>query len=516
MYKYDMLDLTPILKLYSHYRLNQQKKINTFVQQEKELFSLLLKAKDTKFGKDHGFSSIKSILDYQRNVPLRKYEDFWQEYWKPCFPILNNCTWPGLVKKFPVTSGTTSGTTKYIPLTAEMEKSNTKSAFDLLAYHIDNYKNSSLLSGKNFFLGGSTNFVKEAPNVVSGDLSGMVAKNIPFFIKPFYFPPEELALISNWEEKIAVFAEKSLNENIKLISGVPAWMLLFFDKLFELRPEAERKLQNIFPNLEVIVHGGVNFAPYLKQFQQLIIGSKVQFREVYPASEGFLAIGDKGYNEGLRLNIDNGIFYEFIPVEELDSKNPTRHWIATVEKDVNYAIVLTTCAGLWSYIIGDTIKFVDTANPKILITGRTSYSLSAFGEHLIAEEIDDGITTAANDINLSVPDYSVGPIFPSSEKELGGHLYFVEFKERLPIDEEIKRFSQILDRRLCERNEDYKAHRADGFGLNPPSVIALPAGTFANWMKSRGKLGGQNKVPRIITDLELFKNLQKFCKDSNE
>lgn len=504
------MNFTFLLKAYAKYRNNQLSKINPVQKQEEELLKLINSARKTKFGRDHNFESITSIEDYQSKVPPRKYEDFWKEYWQKEFPKITNCTWPGTIPYFPVTSGTTSGTTKYIPLTKEMEKSNTKAALDILVHHVNNYPNSKLLAGKNFFLGGSTTLIEEEKNIYSGDLSGMVAKNLPWYVKPFYFPPKELSLIDDWEEKINVFAKESLKEKISLISGVPAWMLIYFDKLFELKPEANRNLNNIFENLEILIHGGVNFAPYEKQFRKLIDEEKTQLREVYPASEGFIAIADRNYGEGLKLNIDNGIFYEFIPLDELKSENPTRHWIGNVQKDINYAIALTTCSGIWSYIIGDTVKFVDTENPRILITGRTSYTLSAFGEHLIADEIEDAVSTASNDINYSVKDYSVGAVFPKDESDLGGHLYIVEFGEKNPSAIEIERFSNILDRKLCERNEDYKAHRADGYGLKKPEIIPVESGYFADWMKSRGKLGGQHKVPRIITNQELFHNLKAF------
>jgi hypothetical protein len=322
-----------------------------------------------------------------------------------------------------------------------------------------------------------------------------------------YFPPADLALIKNWEEKVNTLAELSLTQDIRMISGVPAWMLIFFDKLNSLRPEARGKLGAIYENLEMVVHGGVNFAPYIDRFRSILEGSKAELREVYPASEGFLAIGDRGYGDGLRMNLDHGIFYEFIPLDELDSTKPTRHWISNVEREVNYAVVMTTCAGLWSYVIGDTVRFVDTETPRILVTGRTSYYLSAFGEHLIAEEIEDGVSTAAHETACEVSDFTVGPVFPEQSGELGGHLYIVEFAKERPSPEILSRFESILDSRLCVRNEDYESHRSGGFGLKAPKVIPVPAGFFAEWMRSRGKLGGQNKVPRIITNREMLADI---------
>lgn len=358
-------------------------------------------------------------------------------------------------------------------------------------------------------LGGSTELVEMQPGIFSGDLSGIAVKTMPWWARRRYFPPEELALLKNWEEKIERFSQESLAANIRMISGVPSWMLIFFKRLFELRPAAQGRLAGVYPNLELVTHGGVQFSPYLEQFKSLLSGSHAELREVYPASEGFIAVADRGYGEGLRLMLDNEIFFEFVPVEELDKSEPIRHHIGEIEVGVNYAVVMTTCAGLWSYIIGDTVKFVDRNPPRLLVSGRTSYYLSAFGEHLIAEEIDDGVSTAATAAGITVTDYSVGALYPKHPGELGGHLFIIEASAELR-GESLNSFVTTLDARLQKRNEDYEAHRARGFGLNPPKVFFVPPGTFAAWMKSRGKLGGQNKVPRIMTNRELFDGLRSF------
>lgn len=502
-----MLNLTPAFNIYARRRLRYLSKLDNKLCQQQQLFKLLKIAKATSFGIDHKFSKINSILDYQNQVPLRKYEDIWNEYWKKEFPVITNCSWPDTISFFCVSSGTSSGTTKYLPYTKEMSRSNTKAGLDILVHHTNNKPDSKILGGLNFMLGGSTVFKEEHPGIFSGDLSGIAAKQMPWWIRPRYFPPAELAMISDWEKKIQIFAEESFKKDIRMISGVPSWLLIFIDKLQELRPNLPRKLKSYFPNLELVIHGGVNFSPYINQFRELLEGSNVDLREVYPASEGFIAIGDGGYGEGLRLITDHGIFYEFVPVDELDSKNPTRHWVGNVETGVNYAIVLTTCAGLFSYIIGDTVRFVSLSPLKLLITGRTSYSLSAFGEHLIAEEVEDAVSNALNILQLSAADYCVGAIYPEKAGDLGGHRYFIEVNKGETNDESQKKLSQLIDQRLSERNEDYHAHRAEGFGLNAPEVVIVPAGFFAGWMKSRGKLGGQNKVPRLISNPELFKDI---------
>jgi len=505
-----MLDATPLLRLYSRWRNEQLQSQNPADVQRSQLLSLVKRAKETRFGVDHSFASIRSLEEYQQRVPLRRYEQFWEEYWKGTFPVLSGCTWPGTIRFFPVSSGTSSGTTKYIPCSGEMMRSNTKAAIDLLVHHVTNRPRSSLLGGQRCMLGGSTDLTEPSPGIFFGDLSGIAVKNLPWWLRSRYFPPASLALIKNWEEKVDTLAKLSLDQDIRMISGVPAWLLIFFDKLASLRPEAAGNICKIYENLEMVVHGGVNFAPYVDRFRDVLAGGTAELREVYPASEGFIAIADRGYGDGLRLNLDHGIFYEFVPLEELDSQSPSRHWIGNVQPDINYAVVMTTCAGLWSYVIGDTVRFVDTATPRVLVTGRTSYYLSAFGEHLIAEEVEDGVVTAAKAIGAEVADFTVGPIFPERPGDLGGHIYIVEFRGEVPAAGRIASFSEALDRKLCQRNEDYESHRSGGYGLKAPAVVPVPDGCFAAWMKHRGKLGGQNKVPRIITSRELLADLRSF------
>lgn len=506
-----MFNATPLLRLYSNYRLARLSSENVLLSQEKVLRSLLFRASSTKFGIDHGFSKITSIVEYQEAVPLRSYDDFWKEYWQPEFPNLVDCTWVGKIPYFTVSSGTTTGVTKYIPYTSEMISANTTGGLNLLVHHLGNRPNSKIFGGKNFFLGGSTDLKQEAPGVMSGDLSGIVTRTIPWWARERYFPSIEEATLSNWEKKIAYFTEASLKEDIRLLGGVPSWMLIFFDKLKEMT--GKERLVDFYPNLELIVHGGVKFDPYRKLFTELLEGSHAETREVYPASEGFIAIQDQGYDQGLRLLTDNQIFFEFVPVEELEAENPTRHWVGNIQKDINYAVVMSTAAGLWSYIIGDTVKFVDTQPPRLLITGRTAYNLSAFGEHLIQEELDAGISAAADAINVSVTDFSVAPVFPKSSNDLGGHKYIVECLNVVPDAKQVELFKEALDKKLIQLNEDYEAHRAKGYGLKSPDVEFVNPGAFAAWMKSRGKLGGQNKVPRVILKQELFSDLEHFVSE---
>lgn len=503
-------DGTPLLRIFSRLRAHRLASQDAPAEQRWQLRRLLSKAKDTRFGRDHGFARIRSVEDYQRAVPLRRWEDLWRDYWQAAFPRLVDCTWPGTVPFFAQTSGTTTGVTKYIPCTREMINSNRRATMDVVTHHIFNRPQSALFAGRNFMLGGSTALAELAPGIWSGDLSGIAGKTVPLWARPFYFPPRELESITDWEEKIAAFAPASLQVDIRTLGGTPSWLLLFLEKLAALDPRAGRRLASFYPNLELLVHGGVSFAPYRAAFAEWLQGSHAETREVYPASEGFIAVADRGDGEGLRLICDTGLFFEFVPVEELGDTAPTRHWVGNIELGVNYAIVVSTCAGLWSYVIGDTVRFVERDPPRLLITGRTSYSLSAFGEHLIGEELERGVAEAAAAIGSGVADWSAGALYPQRSDELGGHLFIIEFTGGAPEPELLDRFAQVLDQTLAELNEDYKVHRTNGFGMSAPVVHPASPGTFAAWMKRRGKLGGQNKVPRIITDQALLDDLRDF------
>lgn len=507
-----MLDATPLLRLYAARRMKRLRRQDPVRVQHDQLLRLARRARRTRFAADHDLASIRTVADYQARVPLRRYEDFWDAYWKDAFPRLTDCTWPGTIPYFAVTSGTTTGITKYIPLSREMMRSNVRAGIDLLVHHVVSRPHSRLMGGRNFMLGGSTDLTAEAPGIHSGDLSGIAARELPRWAGARYFPPLELALIADWEVKMDVLARRALDADIRSISGTPSWLLIFFDRLAALRPGGGGRIADYFPDLELLVHGGVNFEPYRRRFEALIEGSHAELREVYPASEGFMAVADRGYGDGLRLVLDNGLFFEFVPVAELDSPAPSRHWLADVETGIDYAVALTTCAGLWSYIVGDTVRFVDLDPPRLLVTGRTSYMLSAFGEHLIDEEIEESIAAAAESIGAMISDYSVGALFPEGEGALGGHVYVVEFAEPVAGAERLAAFARDLDARLSTTNDDYRAHRAGGTGMNPPVIEPVRPGAFAAWMKSRGQLGGQHKVPRIINDQDLLANLRAFCR----
>jgi hypothetical protein len=505
-----MLDATPLLRLYAARRRRQLERRNAVETQRRQLLSLLARARDTRFGMDHRFFAVSTVERYQKHVPPRRHDAFWRDYWQPPFPSLTDITWPGTIPYFAVSSGTTTGVTKYIPCSPEMVAANRRAALDILVHHLSHRPGSRVLGGRNFMLGGSTELVDLAPGIQSGDLSGIAAKTVPWWARPRYFPPPDLETIADWEAKIARLAPESLKRDIRTIAGTPSWLFLFFEKLAEMKPGSTGRIADFYPNLELLIHGGVNFAPYRSTFASLLEGSRAETREVYAASEGFIAVADRGDGEGLRLIVDNGLFFEFIPVEDIDSATPTRHWLANAETGVNYALLLTTCAGLWSYVVGDTVRLVERDPPRVLVTGRVSQTLSAFGEHLIGEEIEEAVTAAAAAIDAGVTDYSAGPVFAGTDGGVGGHLYIVEFAGEVPSTPRMEAFARVLDERLAAANEDYAVHRAGGYGLRPPRAHPVAPGTFAAWMKIRGQLGGQHKVPRVINDPDLFDALRRY------
>lgn len=500
-----MIDATPLLRLYARRRGQRLAVLDPAAAQQQQLLAILRTARDTRFGSDHGFARIAGIAEFQRSVPLRRYEDFWRDYWRPEFPRLRNISWPGLIPYFAVTSGTTTGDNKYIPVSRAIVAANRRAVLDMFCFHLAARPHSKVLGGRNFMIGGSTDLVPQARGVYSGDLSGIAANEVPWWARPLYFPPRNLALIPDWDRKIDALAQASLQTDIRTISGTPSWVLPFFARLAELRPNLSRSTESWYPNLELFIHGGVNYAPYRAQFNALV-PRHVDQREVYPASEGFIAIADRSYGEGLRLIIDNGLFFEFVPVDEVATRQPSRHWLGTIELGVNYAVVLSNNAGLFSYVLGDTVRFVERHPPRLLITGRLSYMLSAFGEHLIGEEIDRAIVQAAGTIGTSVSEYTVAPVFPAGPQDRAGHRFVVEFTA--PVAEAaFAAFAGALDAALSVQNADYAAHRQM---MRPPEVVAMPHGGFAEWMRQRGRLGGQNKVPRVIADPGLFGDLERF------
>ena len=476
----------------AHRRVRDYDALDVPRVQEDTLLDLVRKAAATRFGRDHGFDAIRTVDDYQRRVPVRDYEKFWTEYWQAPYPTLAGVTWPTAIPYYALSSGTTSGTTKYVPVSREMVASNKRAAYTTLSLFRHAHPRAKVLTGKFFFLGGSTDLRAQADGSFAGDLSGIAAKEVMDLERPFTFPPLELSLVTDWELKLQLLAERSLTEPITAISGVPSWMLKVFDVV--KRISGKSTLAEAWPQLRLVIHGGTLFDPYRETFRQAIGDDRVKTCEVYPCSEGFIASEDPRHGL-LRVVPDHGIFFEFVPVGELDSPDPTRHTLATVQLGVQYAVLVTTCAGLWSYLVGDTVTFECQSPPLIRFTGRTKYFLSAFGEHLIQEEIDKAVAHAAKACGVLTEDHHVGPVFPTDPAKPGHHLYLVEF--RGPPPARLDDFVAKLDAELVRLNEDYAAHRVGDLTMLKPEVRVVPPGGFGAWMASRGKSGGQHKVPRM-------------------
>jgi hypothetical protein len=503
-----VFDATPLLRAFARYRLNGLHTFDAATIQRRTLRKLVHRARNTRFGHDHGFSRIGDVADFQYRVPLRDFEEFWSGYWAGSFPNLVDVTWPGHIPYFALTSGTSSGRSKYIPVSREMLRSNRRAAVDIYAFHLRANPESRLLAGKSMMLSGSTQLTEEAPGVSSGDLSGIMAASVPWYARSRFFPPPDIGRIQDWEEKMALIAARSRQETIRVVGGTTSWLVLFLDQV--LKNARGARLVDVYPDLDLLVHGGVSFEPYRTHVERLCAGMSTDVREVYPASEGFIAIADAGPDDGLRLCLDHGIFFEFVPVTDLESTAPRRYWIDDIEEGVDYAIAVTTCAGLWSYLVGDTVRFVDRANARIVVTGRTAQMLSAFGEHVIVSELDRAISAACRATECAVVDYAVGAVFPRDGHAKGHHVVVAEFESRQPDPD---RFTALVDAALQEENDDYRAHRSGDFGVGRPQLVVGASGMFRSWMTARGKLGGQNKVPRILTDPQLLAELRTFAED---
>ncbi|MBY0515223.1 MAG: GH3 auxin-responsive promoter family protein [Gemmataceae bacterium] len=490
-----------VLVQYAHTRTRALDRMDAGKVQHATLLRLVRHARNTKFGRDHDFARIHSVADFQARVPIREYEWFWEHYWKAAFPRIDDLTWPGRVPYFALSSGTTSGATKYVPVSWEMVRSNKKTAFTTVAFVRHVRPHAKLFTGKFFFLGGSTDLRKQDNGSLAGDLSGIASKELAEFLRPYTFPPFEVTLMTNWEQKVQRFAELSANEPITAVSGIPAWLMTLFNRLKGVT--GKKTIAEVWPDLRLVIHGGTKFDPYREVFRQEIGSDDVTFCEVYPSSEGFVATEDPRYGM-LRVIPDHDVFFEFVPVDQLGRDRPDRHTLADVEVGVQYALVNTSCAGLWSYLIGDTVAFERRDPPLIRFTGRTKYFLSAFGEHLISEEVEKAVARAATLAGVHALDFHVGPSFPANPQEPGRHLYLVEFADAVP---DLAGFAAEVDAELCRANEDYVAHRLGDLTMLVPEVRAVRRGGFEEWMKARGKFGGQNKVPRMDNGGKLTRDM---------
>ncbi|TVR70101.1 MAG: hypothetical protein EA408_11710 [Marinilabiliales bacterium] len=472
--------------------------------QRETLVKLLRAAAGTEFGKKHDFKSIDSEEQFKSRLALGSYDDV-----RPYIDRLRNgeenILWPGVIRWFAKSSGTTSDKSKFIPVSDEaLEDCHFRGPRDVLAIYTKNNPETIIFSGKGLTIGGSHQVNNFNSQSYYGDLSAILIENAPFWVSFIRTPQTKIALLDKWEEKLEKAYEDTLYENVTSMSGVPSWNLVFLK--YVLEKSGKSNLLEIWPNLELFIHGGISFLPYREQFEKLIPSPSMNYLETYNASEGFFAIQDEPYRDDMLLMLDYGVYYEFIPMEELDNENPRTLAIGEVEKNRNYALVISTNGGLWRYIIGDTIIFTSLYPHKIKVSGRTKHYINAFGEELIIDNAENALRIACKKTGAVISDYTAGPVFMSDTSK-GAHEWLIEFEVE---PENMEYFTAMLDNALQSLNSDYEAKRYKDITLDPPLIHSVKRGLFYEWLKKKGKLGGQNKVPRLANNRQYLDELLKI------
>ncbi len=468
--------------------------------QEELLHNLLLKAKSTEIGIQYDFGSIKSYREFTERVPITTYEEN-EARIERARRGESNIFWPKPIKWFAKSSGTTNAKSKFIPVSQEsLENCHYAASKDLLCMYLNNNPDSQLFLGKGLRLGGSKELYEEN-GTVFGDLSAILIDNMPFWAEFSSTPSNEISLMANWEVKMQAIVNETIKENVTSLAGVPSWMLVLLNNVME--STGAKDLFEIWPNLEVYFHGGVSFEPYLDQYRKLLPRDDFKYYEIYNASEGFFAIQDQNHSNDLLLMLDYGIFYEFIPMSTYGTPEQKVIPLSEVEKDENYAIVISTNAGLWRYKIGDTVRFTSVSPYRIRITGRTKHHINVFGEELIIENAETALRKVSKLTQTEIVDYTVAPIFMKG-REKGAHEWIIEFKTP-PKD--FDNFTKLLDKSLQEVNSDYEAKRFNNTTLNAPKVHCGRERLFYDWLKKNNKLGGQHKVPRLSNSREYIEEL---------
>lgn len=475
--------------------------INYPIEVQSELRqSLVETAKNTEFGIKHNFSDIKSYQDFKTAIPLHDYEDL-ASYINKMRAGEQNILWPTEIKWFAKSSGTTNDKSKYIPVSKEsLEDCHYKGGKDLLSIYCNNFAAKNIFEGKSLMLGGTHQMSPLSDSMHEGDLSAIIMENLPFWVQLQRSPDMEIAKMTEWETKIDKMADQAIEEDISSMSGVPSWALVFAKRVLE--KTGKSNLHEVWPNFELYMHGGVSFAPYKKNFEQLF-PQGINYLETYNASEGFIGLQDQPEKKDLLLMLDYGIYYEFIPIEDIHKSNPKTLELHQVKKGKDYALVLSTNAGLWRYKIGDTIRFTQTQPYRFIISGRTKQYINAFGEELMVHNAETAMEQACKLSHSEVIDFTAAPKHIEG-KQTAYHEWVIEFKVA-PVD--INHFTYQLDNALKSLNSDYEAKRYNNLILSEPKIHMAKPGLFFNWMKSRGKLGGQNKVPRLSNERKYIEEL---------
>ncbi|WP_067038081.1 GH3 auxin-responsive promoter family protein [Allomuricauda sp. CP2A] len=478
---------------------NQKWVKNPIRAQEKVFKELISSAEQTQFGKDHDFGNITSHTDFTQKVPVRDYEEL-KGYVQKIFDGQQDVLWPGKPIYFAKTSGTTSGA-KYIPITKASIKHQVEASRNAILNYIHETGNADFVDGKMIFLQGSP-ILEEKNGIKLGRLSGISAHYVPNYLQKNRLPSWETNCIEDWETKVDKIVEETENENMTVIAGIPSWVQMYFEKL---NAKSGKKVGELFKEFQLFIYGGVNYEPYRAKFENLI-GRKVDSIELFPASEGFFAYQDSQKEKGMLLLLDSGIFYEFIKADEFFSENAKRLTLIDVELDVDYAMVISTNAGLWGYNLGDTVRFVSKEPYKIIVSGRIKHFISAFGEHVIAKEVEEALKLAVEQTDALVNEFTVAPQTNPGDGELPYHEWFIEF-EKQPSDP--SKFSQIIDESMQKQNS-YYYDLIVGNILQPLKIVSIKPGGFQDYMKTIGKLGGQNKVQRLSNDRKVAEGLQAF------
>jgi hypothetical protein len=480
------------------------------VESQMEVFHRLIStAAETDWGQRHHYHEIQSIRQYQERVPVNSYEGLYPEI-ERILKGEEDVLWPGKIKWFSKSSGTTNDRSKYIPVSEEaLHDCHFKGGKDMLAIYLDRRPDSEIFAGRGLPIGGSHQVNKLSSNSYYGDLSAVLIQNTPHVFNLFRATSKKVALMGEWEEKIQAMAEEVLNLNVTSIAGIPTWTMLLINKVLDLAGTQDRNIYDIWPGLEVYFHGGVSMKPYRQQFEALVPGKKLWYFETYNASEGFFGLQNEPDKEDLLLMLDYGIFYEFIPLEEIGNPFPKAYTISEVQIGVTYAMVISTNAGLWRYLVGDTVRFTSLEPPKILIVGRTAQFINSCGEELMVDNAERALAHACEGTGAEIDNYTAAPVYGQTGKP-GHHEWLIEFKKP-PMD--LQSFMQLLDDQLQELNGDYAAKRRKDMGLLKPKLYMLPAGTFYNWMKQRDKLGGQHKVPRLSNSREYVTSILEMVEN---
>lgn len=462
--------------------------------QDEWFHSLISSAQNTEWGKLFGYSEISNQDQFKERVPIQTYESL-KPYIEKMLSGEQNVLWPSEIKWFAKSSGTTNDRSKFIPVSEEsLEECHFKGGKDLLSMYCNNRPDARIFTGKCLVLGGSHQINQLNSDSCYGDLSAVLIKNLPLWAEFYRTPEMSITLMDNFEEKVEKIAQATIDVNVTNIAGVPTWNLVLAKRILEIT--GKNNLLEVWPNLEFYFHGAVNFNPYREQFKKLIPSDKMYYMETYNASEGFFGIQDQPNSQEMLLMLDYGIYYEFLPMEDFHKENPKTLGLDQVELNKNYALIISTNAGLWRYMIGDTIKFTSLDPYRIQITGRTKHFINAFGEELIIDNAEKGLSKACQETGAVIRDYTACPIYFKGN-DAGGHEWIIEFEQ---IPDNIEQFTDILDQTLREVNSDYDAKRFKDMALRRPLVHHAPDGTFYHWMKNRGKLGGQHKVPRLAND----------------